>query len=82
MVQFINGWYKNRDALLVFRVLVELVKSPKKLLLKFDNSGMGIDSTNFFDNDYQILPFIKADKIVLNYFSYKDSYYLFKYLSI
>jgi hypothetical protein len=67
---------------LFYELLVELGKSPKKLLLQFDNSGMEIDSTTFFDNDYQILPFINSNKIVSNYFSHKKNYYLFKYLPI
>lgn len=67
---------------LFYELLVELGKPPQKLLLQFDNSGVEIDSTTFFDNDYQILPFLNVNKIVSNYFSKKDNYYLFKYLPI
>jgi len=68
--------------LLLYQLLIEQGKTPKQILLQYDRSDNLVDSTRFFDNDYQFLPYINKSESVSNYLKHKDNYLLFKYLPI
>jgi hypothetical protein len=67
---------------LFYQLLVERNKVPKNLLLQYDSEDILIRSVKFFDNDYQMLPFINQSKAITNYFKPKSNYILFKYIPI
>jgi len=68
--------------ILFLKVLINLKKAPKHILLQYDCKNSYSDSTTFFTNDYQLLPFINNNIIISNYFRPKSNYLVFKYLPI
>jgi hypothetical protein len=73
---------RNETHLLFLELLNDLNKTPDNLVVQYDQENLIKDTTTFFDNDYQILPFINSNKIVSNYFRPKKNYYLFKFCPI
>lgn len=73
---------KTETHLLFLNLLFSLNKTPKTVLLQYDRQNSDVDSTTFFDNDFQLLPFINSNKTISNYFEHKSNYLSFKYLPI
>jgi hypothetical protein len=84
-----NQWYnlsmddtKTETHLLFIKLLINLNKTPQNILLQYDRQNSQVDSITFFDNDYQLLPFINSNLLIDDYFHSKSGYFLFKYLPI
>lgn len=73
---------KSETHILFLEVLNNLKKAPKHILLQYDRENSYYDTMTFFDNDYQLLPFLNTNIIISNYFKPKPNYLIFKYLPI
>jgi len=73
---------KSEMHILFLEVLNNLKKDPKNILLQYDRENSYYDTMTFFDNDYQLLPFLNTNIIISNYFKPKPNYLIFKYLPI
>ena len=74
---------KTETHLLFIKLLVSLNKTPQNILLQYDRQNLLVDTFKFFDNDYQLLPFINSSLLIDDYFHSKHNYYvLIIYLNI
>ena len=73
---------KTETHLLFIKLLVSLNKTPQNILLQYDRQNLLVDTFTFFDNDYQLLPFINSNLLIDDYFHDKQNYYVFKYVPI
>jgi hypothetical protein len=67
---------------LFYQLLIDRNKAPKNILLQYDSEESNIDNVRYFDNDFQLLPFINHSKVITEYFKPKSNYILFKFFPI
>lgn len=73
---------RNETHYLFYKLLCEVGKKPRNILIQYDQDNIEIDSITFFGNDYQLLPFINNSVTIDEYFKSKNNYFFYKYFPI